>query len=219
MATNGAPEQPANEQPPGEQAAGGLFGIPAKWLIIGGAGGGGVLLVVIVVAVLLVVLGGGGDIKAEYIDDCTDSRRGWDLDDDVCQCGWAIVEHDFNKDALEEIEDARRLDITLEQLYREAAGYCDATQNVKRSLRPEIGENKKFGGLDSDIEEDYLETCDDLGIDQEVCQCGLDIMGGDFDDDTFEELEDEGQAQRVLDEALGYCAGTERLPRRLRPDR
>lgn len=64
MATNGneTPEPARQPQPQGAQPATGLFGIPAKWLLIGGGGGGGVLVIVIVVVLLLVtgVIGGGG---------------------------------------------------------------------------------------------------------------------------------------------------------------
>lgn len=224
MTTNGndTPDQAQPPEPRTSPPPNGLFGIPTKWLLIGGGGAGGVLVVVIVVVLLLLVLrGGGSDLKADYIDTCSDQgRRGWNIDEDVCMCGWAILERDFESDTLEEIEDIRRGDVDLEYLFRRSANYCSATQDVKRSLRPDIGDQRRAGNLDIDIIEDYLEDwCEPHGIDPDSCQCALNLVGGDFDDDTFEELEDEDEAITLLMGSLAYCAATDELPRRLRPDR
>ena len=156
---------------------------------------------------------------ADYIDECTDDRRGWGLDEDVCECGWAIVEHDFNKKAITEIEDARNGDEMVFDIYQDAVGYCNATQELPRRMIPDIGSSRGFGGLSSDIEDYYIEECDDAGVDEETCQCSLDILGGDFDTDTFEELEQDGEIGFLFGHALDYCESTDNLPRSLRPDR
>lgn len=81
MATNGTPEQPEQTEARGAQPTGGLFGIPAKWLIIGGGAGGGMLLVVIVVVALFLfgVFGGGNPQPTSLLnlvpDDATDVFR------------------------------------------------------------------------------------------------------------------------------------------------
>ena len=218
MAEEQQPTQP-EQQPPGSSG-----GMPPfiqnnlMWIAVGG-GAGLVVLVIIIVVVVLLAGGGGDDLKADYIDECTDDRRGWGLDEDVCECGWAIVEHDFNKKAITEIEDARNGDEMVFDIYQDAVGYCNATQELPRRMIPDIGSSRGFGGLSSDIEDYYIEECDDAGVDEETCQCSLDILGGDFDTDTFEELEQDGEISFLFGHALDYCESTDNLPRSLRPDR
>lgn len=67
MTTNGAPNDSQPTAPEGSGTSGGLFGIPARWLIIGGSVVGGVLAVAAVVAVLFVTgVFGGGARHPEY---------------------------------------------------------------------------------------------------------------------------------------------------------
>lgn len=218
------PGAPPPDRPPSTSRSP-LDGLPPiirdnlLWIALGGGAAVLVVVVIVVVAALLLFGGGGSDVKADYIDECTDSRRGWDLDEDVCQCGWAIVEHDFSGKAIGEIEDLRNGDEILLDLYRQSTNYCDTTQDLPRRMQPDLGAKRDFGGLSSDIVDFYLDECDDENIDEAMCTCALDIVGGDFDDEAFEELEDEGDLLPVFNSALEYCNATDDLPRRVRPER
>ena len=218
MAEEQQPTQP-EQQPPGSSG-----GMPPfiqnnlMWIAVG-VGAGLALLIIIIVVVVLLAGGGGSDLKADYIDECTDNRRGWDLDEDVCECGWAIVDHDFDKNAIADIEDSRNGDELVFVIYRDAVGYCEATQELPRRLIPDIGSSRDFGGLSSDIEDFYLEECADADLDEGACQCSLDILGGDFDTETFEELEQDDEIGFLFVRAMDYCESTDNLPRSLRPDR
>ena len=69
MTTSGneEPEQPEQPQPRNAQSSGGMFGIPAKWLLIGG-GGGALVIVIVVVILFLFVFGGGNPQPTSILD-------------------------------------------------------------------------------------------------------------------------------------------------------
>ena len=128
MATNGTPEQPEQPEAQGEQPvqptaqdgqpeqpraqspqpAGGLFGVPKMWLLIGGGAGGGVLVIAIVVVVLLVsgVIGGGNPQPSSVLDLVPDDAEFMTRIDVQRILGndFLADEMEFD-DALEEFED------------------------------------------------------------------------------------------------------------------
>jgi hypothetical protein len=125
---------------PGQQPPGSSGGLPPfiqnnlMWIAIGGGAG---LTILVIIIVFVAVLGGvsGSGLKADYIDECTD-RRGWDLDEGVCECGWAILEHDIGKGGIADIDDSRDGDELIFYIYEEAVEYCEATDELPRRIRP-----------------------------------------------------------------------------------
>lgn len=160
---NGTPESaPPQPQPQGVLPAGGLFGIPAKWLLIGGGGGGALLIVIVVVVLFLFVFGGGGGGASGGSD-----VLGYIPGD----AGYVLIyDNDavLNGDAPEDL-----IDYMMEQAEEDSVG---VSEDVFDDLNIDYDDNISLWAGAQLAGKDYL---------------ALEIVQGDFDFDIIrEELED-----------------------------